>query len=639
MLKTKLIILVILLLQTVAAVAATAPELPRTYVDTTMPSTRVTKTVCGSGCDYTNTQLQQAIDDAQLGTTILLQPGVTYTPLDDRGFVLKNKPSGSGWIIIRSAAPNTSLPPAGTRLTPAYAGVLPKIVISPVGNYAMSCEPSAHHYRMIGIEFMNPGNADIARLGAFVMCSSNLETSSASQSHHILFDRVYIHGPSSAGSYGVKYGIILGGQHQGVIDSTIEEIVSNDGEAKAIGNWFGAGPFVIRNNLLSASGENIMIGGATPVVPNLIPSDIEMRQNHFYKPLKWRDDPGYTSGPNRVLTKNLLEFKNAQRVIIDGNVFENIWPDGQMGYAVVFTPKTGSVGSADHWSIVADITFSNNILKNCSDGMVISGGGPNILEGATQRGGRFLIENNAFLGLGGDYNSSYTAGNLAQISNGPFDVQFKHNTAVAYAGSTIRGANLLFTYGVADERALLPVERFVIQDNIFHAVNYPMVLSGGGASLGTVAPSYTWTNTVVVGPWPTPAGYTPTYPLPLPQGNGNDYPQGDANVGYIGLAQRNYGLSTTSKYKNAASDGKDIGVDWDTFNAAQDPANNTQPVASSSPAPNPSEPTSNVATSMSISSTSNPPPTPASPTHQPSTVTETTKQFLGKLKQLMERVR
>ena len=91
-----------------------------------MPTTSITKTVCSSGCDYRNDQLQQAIDDAQLGTTILLQAGATYTPLDDRGFILKNKTSGSGWIIIRTSAPNTSLPPPGTRLTPAVLQCIAK---------------------------------------------------------------------------------------------------------------------------------------------------------------------------------------------------------------------------------------------------------------------------------------------------------------------------------------------------------------------------------------------------------------------------------------------------------------------------------------------------------------------------------
>src|SRR5947208_3026805 len=71
MLKLKLTFLISLILGSTSAYAATPPELPRVYVDTSMPTTSITKTVCASGCDYTNDQLQQAIDDAQLSTTIL----------------------------------------------------------------------------------------------------------------------------------------------------------------------------------------------------------------------------------------------------------------------------------------------------------------------------------------------------------------------------------------------------------------------------------------------------------------------------------------------------------------------------------------------------------------------------------------
>ena len=42
------------------------PTLPQAIVDTSMPSTAVIKTVCASGCNYTNDQLQQAIDEAPL---------------------------------------------------------------------------------------------------------------------------------------------------------------------------------------------------------------------------------------------------------------------------------------------------------------------------------------------------------------------------------------------------------------------------------------------------------------------------------------------------------------------------------------------------------------------------------------------
>lgn len=638
MLKTRLIVSVATLIQTVATFAATAPELPRVYVDTTMPTTSITKTVCSSGCDYRNDQLQQAIDDAQLGTTILLQSGATYTPLDDRGFILKNKTSGSGWIIIRTSAPNTSLPPPGTRLTPAYSNVLPKLVRSSVGTYALSCDTSSHHYRIIGVEFMNPGNADTSRLGVLVNCSSLQQRTLDSQSHHILFDRVYLHGPSAPGSWTVKFGVVLGGQHQGVVDSTIEEITSNDGEAKAIVSWDGAGPLVIRNNFLSASGENIMIGGATPLIAGLTPSDIEFRHNHFYKPLKWRDDQAYTRGANRVSTKNLFELKNAQRILIDGNIFENVWPDAQYGGALILTPRGGGATGSDPWTTVADVTITNNKFINCADGIAVSGGGPTISlaqGGPTQRGARFLIQNNLFVGLGGDYDPNYLSANLFMIGMGPSDLQIRHNTVVAYAGSAIRGTSIKFTYGISDEGALFPLSNFVFQDNIFHARHTPLILGQAG-TMNALMPGYTWTNTVMVGPWPTSGGYGLTSPISMPVDHGNDYPSSEASIRYVDLAGSNYHLSENSPYKSAASDGKDIGVDWTEFETAQNETTTTAPTASNRTPPSVSSTSVTPATSLSIS-----PPAPSTSNTSPTTPTmaESGKQFLGRLKQLMDRVR
>src|SRR5207244_1944701 len=66
--------------------------------------------------------LQLAIDAAQPGDTILLTPGATYSG----GFVLPVK-SGSGYITIRSAAPDSLLPAAGVRISPQQAANLPKV--------------------------------------------------------------------------------------------------------------------------------------------------------------------------------------------------------------------------------------------------------------------------------------------------------------------------------------------------------------------------------------------------------------------------------------------------------------------------------------------------------------------------------
>ena len=100
--------------------AATLPELPRSFMDTAYsPPTGNTITVNAGG------NFQTALNNAQLGDTIVLQAGATFTGT----FNLPNKTSGSGWIYIQSSA-YASLPPPGSRVSPVHAAMMPKIVVA-----------------------------------------------------------------------------------------------------------------------------------------------------------------------------------------------------------------------------------------------------------------------------------------------------------------------------------------------------------------------------------------------------------------------------------------------------------------------------------------------------------------------------
>src|SRR5207245_2741765 len=124
------------------AAPSNSPELPRVLLDTTYtaPTGGTLRTV-NAGGDF-----QAALNAAQPGDVITLEAGATFTG----NYTLPNK-SGSGWIIIRTSAPDASLPPPGTRITPAYASALPKVV-SPNSAAAIATLAGAHHYRLIGLE-------------------------------------------------------------------------------------------------------------------------------------------------------------------------------------------------------------------------------------------------------------------------------------------------------------------------------------------------------------------------------------------------------------------------------------------------------------------------------------------------------
>ncbi|HKR57198.1 MAG TPA: hypothetical protein VJS20_12930, partial [Gemmatimonadales bacterium] len=63
---------------------------------------------------------QAALDAAQPGDTVSLEAGAVF-----RGNFILPRKTGSGWIVVRTSAPDGDLPPAGTRITPASAALMP----------------------------------------------------------------------------------------------------------------------------------------------------------------------------------------------------------------------------------------------------------------------------------------------------------------------------------------------------------------------------------------------------------------------------------------------------------------------------------------------------------------------------------
>lgn len=261
------------------------PALPAAAVDTSYPvQTGTTITVPAGG------DLQGAIDGAQLGDTIVLQAGATYTGT----FTLRPK-SGAGWIVIRTSAPDSSLPPQGRRMTPAYAAQLPKIV-TPGSAAAIQTAAGAHHYRLVGLEITVGGtgtNYGLVLLGD----SSGAQSSLTQVPHSLILDRVYIHGRSSAN---LLRGVAMNSATSAVIDSYIADVHFAGADSQAICGWNGPGPFKIANNYLEGAGENVMFGGVTNVAKKLSPSGVEPPLTIL---MRWRMIPvGWPSGAAGTIT-------------------------------------------------------------------------------------------------------------------------------------------------------------------------------------------------------------------------------------------------------------------------------------------------------------------------------------------------
>jgi hypothetical protein len=221
--------------------------------------------------------LQTAINAAQSGDTLLLEAGATFSG----NFVLPVK-TGTEFITIRTDVPDSEYP-AGVRITPTTAAKLARIK-SPNNGPALATVPGSHHWRLVLLEFAAnwQGYGEIMQLGD----GSRAQNTTAMVPHHLELDRVYIHGDPI---FGQKRGIALNAADVTIRNCYISDIKAVGMDTQAIGGWNGPGPFTIENNYLEASGENFMLGGADPAIPNLVSDGVVFRHNYLTKPLSWKE--------------------------------------------------------------------------------------------------------------------------------------------------------------------------------------------------------------------------------------------------------------------------------------------------------------------------------------------------------------
>jgi len=184
-------------------------------------------------------------------------------------------------------------------------------------------------------------------------------------------------------------------------------------DTQAICGWNTPGPVLIEDNYLCGASEVIMFGGADPSSETNVPSDITIRRNVITKRLEWQQQA--------VQVKNLLELKNARRVLIELNELSNVWGGkGQDGFAFVFTPRNQS-GTAPY-STVEDVEVRNNHIRCASGGVSILGTDNNAPSG---RLSRVVIHHNTFDEL--DPVRFTGTKKMIQIQAGPVDVTFDAN--------------------------------------------------------------------------------------------------------------------------------------------------------------------------------------------------------------------
>ena len=511
---------------TTIAPASGPAELPRVFINSSASAAPAAGGVVISVTAGGN--LQAALNAAQPGDVIELASGAAFTG----NFTLPNKNTTSaGWIVIRPAN-FVSLPAEGRRMTPTLAAqlTLPKL-LSPNSNSAIATAAGAHHYRVIGVEVSSVATQTLT-YAAISLGDGNAQQSTLAQvPHDLVLDRLYIHGFSTLT---LRRCVALNSASTAIIDSWLSECHEKGADSQAIAGWNGPGPFKIVNNYLEGAGENLMFGGSDPSVPNLTPSDIEIRRNHFFKPVAWK------GGVWTV--KNLLEIKHAQRVLIEGNVLENSWTDGQNGVAVAL--KSVNQNGTCSWCVTQDVTVRRNLIRNMGAGFNIAGSPDNTFPTIPAR--RIVVTDNVLSNINtgqfdGDGRGFATYGSASNVI-------ITHNTMMAPTNSA-------FVFGPAGTQQL----QFTARDNLVGGGLYGMLGDnvGGAAAFARYAPGGVFLGNVMI----VASGGSAFPP-------GNSYPTTTTAVGLANIAAEDYRLLPTSPFKGKATDGRDPGADIDAVAAA-----------------------------------------------------------------------
>ncbi len=555
-------------------------ELPRVTVpsamaDTPAPGSIITVNAGGN--------LQSALNNASCGDVIELQAGATFTG----PFLVPAKSCDiNHWIWVRTSAPDSALPAEGQRATPCYAGVaslagrpqysctnpqnvMAKVQMQTLGDGPLQIAAGANYYRFIGLEVTRPaGTKGPARL-MFVKGTAD----------HLVVDRSWLHGAPQDETHD---GVNLNGMtNVAIVDSYFSDFhcISKSGacvDSHAVAGGTSDtqdGPFKIEDNFLEASGEAIMFGGGAAT---LTPSDIEILNNHFWKPWQWmKGNPNFIGGAdgNPFVVKNHLELKNAVRVLVQANLMENTWGGfSQTGDGILLTPKnqhTPSGANVCPLCQVTDITICYVHVSHGGGGIqmatVLSG---DAKDGAPALAGTRWSIHDVVLD---DLSTKYVGGGTAfEIMNGWPKNPLNTVTINHITGFPDPTSHMMIMGNVHGDA---PMYGLVFTNNLIITGRYPVWNTGGQTScafkdvpitsITNCFATYTFGNNGLITP---PPEYPPsTWP------GSNMFPQTIDDVGFVDYNDGNggnYELQTNSPYKNKGTDGKDLGADIVGLNVA-----------------------------------------------------------------------
>jgi hypothetical protein len=469
--------------------------------------------------------VQAAMNAALPGDVLKVPAGTVIPPLT------VPPAKGADWCTLLSGG-ETQLPRPGTTVAKTDAAAMIK-------TSGISAPAGAGAWRFIGLEVPR----DPAAVGTVYALISI-----GRGSGRLAFDRCYAHGVVGLAT---RRAFALNGADVSILDTRIDEIHEPGADAQGICGWDGPGPYLIDGCDIQASTENILFGGGDPSLAGLIPSDITIRRTRLSKDKSWG-----TTYPQ----KNLLEFKNARRVIVDNLDFLD-FPGAP---AIVITPRNQD-GNAP-WCCVQDLLIQNSRLTNVGE---VFGG--QTTDDAHPSGlvARVAIRNLLALGVASRF-FHWGGGGGAVLE----DLELTHNTVLPsrLAGFWLEGSGLIF-------------RRLRFADNLL----------GAGSYVGQAVTAFTLAGTCDADSVIAKNGLVNAGDV---DGGGPDRNRGFNPAQFIsipdpvaaGLDLSTGALAAGSPYARAATDGGPLGVAPDAAPPTPTPVPVPVPVPPP-PSPSPSPPT------------------------------------------------
>ena len=239
--------------------------------------------------------------------------------------------------------------------------------------------------------------------------------------------------------------------------------------------------------------------------------------------------------------KNLVEIKNGERVRFEGNVIENVWDQGQFGYAIVLTPRNQDGGSP--WVRVRDIQFVNNVIRHAAGVLHVVGYDYPNTSLQTQR---ITLRNNVFEDIDASKWGGYAK--VFLLGDGVSGVVIDRNTIV-HANSSV-----VYAFGTQD------INGFVYTNNLAEHREYGIMGESGRPgqySIDLFFPGSNITYNVLAG------GPASSYPAP------NSFPTLQQwSASFANLSGGDYRLLTTSPFYAAGAGGSVPGADIAVVTAA-----------------------------------------------------------------------